>query len=144
MSDFVVDGIKFVCMEQYMMAYKAKIFNDIEVYNKILSTIDPKEIKLLGRAVKNFDSEIWDSVKFDIVYNGNLAKFSQNAALKDFLLSLGDVILAEASPYDTVWGIGMKECEVAFIPDNWLGQNLLGLALTKVKETLQNLQKDKF
>lgn len=40
------------------MASKTKIFNDIEVYNKILLTNDPKEIKFLGCAVKNFDTEI--------------------------------------------------------------------------------------
>jgi ribA/ribD-fused uncharacterized protein len=38
-------------------------------------------------------------------------KFSQNEKFKEFLLSTNDKILVEASPYDTIWGIGMLETD---------------------------------
>lgn len=139
--NFTVDGLQYNCMEQYMMASKAIVFHDEETLGQILVASDPKEIKALGKKVKNFNSEKWNEVKRDIVYNGNLAKFSQNPELKEFILSCGDVVFAEASPFDRIWGIGMRACEAAQNPENWKGQNLLGYALTKVKETLEKEQK---
>ena len=84
-----------------------------------------KEIKDLGRKVSNFDSEIWDENKEKIVFEGNLAKFTQNDRLKSLLMNTGDSILVEASPYDRIWGIGLKSDDVSVNnPNNWLGQNL--------------------
>ena len=103
--DFEVEGYKYNCAEQYMMAQKAWLFKDIEIFSKILDATDPKEIKSLGREVKNFDPKKWNEHKFEIVVKGNLGKFGANKELKNFLLSTGDKILVEASPYDKIWGI---------------------------------------
>ena len=40
--------------------------------------------------------------------SGNYAKFTQNPAMKLHLLSTGNKRLAEASPLDSVWGIGLQ------------------------------------
>lgn len=45
------------------MYLKALYFGDLEVAEKILSAVTPKEAKKLGRQVKNFDSKSWDEVK---------------------------------------------------------------------------------
>lgn len=136
--EFEVDRHKYNCAEQYMMAQKAWLFKDIEIFAKIIDSTDPQEIKALGREVKNFDTKIWNQHKFDIVVKGNLAKFSQNEDLKEFLLSTGDKILVEASPYDKIWGIGMKEGMPAIEnPTNWKGENLLGFALMEVRDLLK-------
>ena len=106
---FVVNGIKYYTAEQYMMSQKALLFNDKETNNIIMKEKDPRTYKKLGRLVKNFSPEIWDKNKFEIVVNGNIAKFSQNEDLKQFLLNTKDKILVEASPHDKIWGIGMDE-----------------------------------
>ena len=135
---FEVDGIRYTSCEQYMMAEKARVFKDEEVFNRILRETSPKNIKALGRKVKNFNSDVWDKVKFDIVVKGNYAKFSQNKELFEFLMHTGDKILVEASPYDTVWGIGLRESDMnSKYPHKWRGQNLLGFALTEVKDRLR-------
>ena len=68
----------------------------------------------------------------------NLLKFSQNQNFKDFLLSTGDKILVEASPYDRIWGIGMLETDNrAENPLLWNGENLLGFALMEVRDQLR-------
>ncbi len=137
---FVVNDIEFCCMEQFMMAYKALLFEDSDAYDKIMSSADPKTIKSLGRGVRNFDQAVWDTYKYTIILNGNWAKFSQNPELAKFLLSTGDSILAEASPYDGIWGIKMSARDpYAYNPANWKGFNLLGLALMEVRDELRRV-----
>ena len=103
----------------------------------ILIFLSPKKIKELGRLVRNFDSRIWDEHKAEIVLQGNILKFSQNPELKDYLLSTGYKILVEASPYDKVWGVGLrKENSAICSPQNWKGQNLLGFTLMEARDRI--------
>ena len=134
---FEVDSVIYNCAEQYMMAGKARVFNDEETLRKILSTSDPKIIKALGREVKNFDTGKWAAVSKDIVVKGNLHKFAQDIKLFQFLRETGNRVLVEASPYDTIWGIGMKESDTEITnPHNWKGLNQLGFALMEVRDLL--------
>ena len=45
--------------------------------------------------------------------------------------------LAEASPHENPWGIGLRACDHhASSTDTWRGSNLLGQILEHVRETL--------
>ena len=137
--DFVdKNGIKYNCCEQYMMAQKATLFKDNEVLEKILSNNDPREIKKLGREVKNFDKEIWGQNCQEIVFQGNLYKFSQNEKCKNYLLSVtNDTIFVEASPFDAIWGIKLSEKKASKkTPLEWQGTNFLGFQITRVRDYL--------
>ena len=139
-SPFSVDGDKYYCAEQYMMAEKARLFGDEEVEEEIMNTSDPKLMKALGRKVRNFDPQVWDKLKYSIVLNGNYYKFTQNKEMMDFLLSTGDKILVEASPMDTIWGIGLgKDNEKAHNIASWRGKNLLGFALMEVRDEIRKV-----
>lgn len=130
----------YCCMEQFMMAAKAELFGDGEIRAQILESRDPKQIKALGRKVRNFDQTLWDRAKYSIVLNGNWCKFSQNRALRDFLLSTGDSVLAEASPFDGIWGIRFPAASSeARDPLKWRGENLLGFALMEVRDELRRV-----
>ena len=99
-------------------------------------------IKALGRKVEGFEQSVWDKYKYSIVLNGNYAKFIQNQDQLDFLLSTGDKVLVEASPYDTIWGIGMQETDPqVHNPFLWKGENLLGFALMEVRNELRRVLK---
>lgn len=136
---FTERGVSYNSAEQYMMAQKALLFNDIKTYDKIMSLSNPHKIKALGRLVKNFDQEMWDKHKEDIVFKGNLLKFSQNKKLCKQLLATGDKEIVEASPTDTIWGIGLAETDPAiYNKDNWKGTNLLGKAIMKVRDVLKD------
>lgn len=136
-SRFQVDGVEYNCAEQFMMAEKARMFNDGEMLEKIMGTSFPKEMKAYGRAVSGFDKETWDNACYEIVKKGNYAKFSQNPELLEFLLGTKNRILVEASPRDRIWGIGMGKANPnAQFPLNWRGTNLLGFALTEVRDRL--------
>lgn len=131
---------RYCCMEQFMMEQKAELFGDKEIQQQILESQDPKQIKALGRKVRGFDQELWDKAKYSIVLNGNWCKFSQNRDLRDFLLSTGDRVLAEASPYDAIWGIRLSEGSAdAQEPLKWQGENLLGFALMEVRDELRRV-----
>ena len=136
---FVIDDIEYCCTEQYMMAQKALLFDDREIYGKIMTSKQPKEIKALGREIGNFEQSKWDGHKYQIVLNGNIAKFSQNERLRDFLLGTGDAVLAEASPYDHIWGICLSaDDSLAKDPKCWQGETLLGFALMETREILKD------
>jgi ribA/ribD-fused uncharacterized protein len=137
-SRFTIAGITYNCCEQYMMAQKALLFNDIKSYEAIMKTTSPREQKALGRKVKNFETDKWNEVCREFVYQGNLAKFTQNPILKQGLMATEDKEIVEASPYDTIWGIGMDVGH----PDiedksKWQGTNWLGEAIMRVRETLK-------
>ena len=136
-ADFVIDIIKYPTAEHWMMACKARLFNDEKRLKEILKTGNPGRAKALGRQVANFDEKIWMKHAFGIVVKGNLEKFSQNAKLKNYLLETGDKVLVEASPVDVIWGIGMaKDHKNILDPTVWRGQNLLGFALMEVRDIL--------
>jgi len=136
---FEVDGVTYSCAEQFMMAEKARMFGDVEMLEEIMKATQPKDMKAYGRAVRNFDKEVWDASCYDIVKRGNRAKFSQNPQLWEFLNGTGKRILVEASPRDRIWGIGMgKDNPKAQNPLTWRGTNLLGFALTQVRDELRD------
>lgn len=137
-APMTIGKIEYNSCEQYMMHQKALLFEDNEIAELIMKETNPKEQKKYGRMIKNFDKSVWDKNCLAIVYEGNLAKFSQNKDLKEEMLSTGNRIFVEASPFDNIWGIGMSEdYEWIENPSFWLGLNLLGQALTLVKQEIQ-------
>ena len=139
-SDFFIGGMDYCCMEQRMMAGKALTFQDLDTCRQIMAESDPKKIKALGRKVTPFDGGVWDQVKHTLIVNGNYAKFTQNEELRRFLLATGDSLLVEASPYDTIWGIGLgAENPGTQDPAQWRGKNLLGFALMEVRDEIRRV-----
>ena len=138
LSDFQIDGITFTSMEQYMMYKKAVCFKDENIAKQILAEKNVAKIKELGRLVSGYDEHIWNGVRQIIIYEGLLAKFSQNEFLKSRLLDTKNSILAECAVKDRIWGIGLSMTDPKrLIPSEWKGQNLLGYALMMVRGRLK-------
>ncbi len=139
-ANFEIDGIVYNCAEQYMMHQKAVFFGDMTIAAAILAANAPKDQKVLGRKIKNFNDESWQAVAKKVVYRGNYAKFTQNPDLLALLLHTKGTLLAEASPTDTIWGIGLSATDAQQIPvAEWPGKNRLGFILTKLREDLLQL-----
>ncbi|MBO0937330.1 NADAR family protein [Fibrella sp. HMF5335] len=137
-SAFIVDGTTYASAEHWMMAEKARLFNDEETRAKILTSKTPGEAKKLGREVRNFVPETWQKTCFDLVVVGNYHKFSQHPAEQTYLLQTGNRVLVEASPVDLIWGIGLTQDDPAALdPTRWQGTNLLGFALMVVRDRLR-------
>ena len=140
-SEFEIDGVKYVTAEQYMMAKKALLFEDVDSYNKIMSTKGPKEQKALGRKVKNFNKDKWEAVCREIVYDANYAKFTQNPKMMAELMATGNREIVEASPEDKIWGIGLHESDFrVHDKSKWQGTNWLGEAIMQVREKLRTIK----
>ncbi len=136
-SPFQLDGIVYATAEQYMMAGKARLFEDAAALARILATDDPREQKALGRRVQGFDAARWNAVARDIVFTGNRAKFTTHRDLLQLLLETEGTTLVEASPLDTIWGIGLAaDNPAAQDRASWQGSNWLGEVLTRLRDTL--------
>lgn len=134
-SPFTVDDITYKTAEHWMMAHKALLFGDRENFEKIIAAGKPGEAKELGRQVLGYDDHTWNENKFEIVKLGNIHKFNQHPQFAEYLLTTEDRVLVEASPVDTIWGIGLspnsKDIHNLYA---WRGQNLLGFALMEVRD----------
>ena len=136
-SDFESDGVAFSSVEQCMLYRKARCFHDEVAASKIASTDDVAQIKALGRKVAPYDDHHWGGIRQIVVYEGLLAKFTQNEPLREQLLSTSTAILAECAVRDRVWGIGLSTDDARRLDrSRWRGQNLLGYALMMVRDRL--------
>jgi ribA/ribD-fused uncharacterized protein len=132
-----VGGVSFTHAEQYMMYAKALLFGDQGAAERILTAQTPREQQAIGRNVRGFDESVWVLFREGVVFAGNYARFSQNPDQRDLLFATRGTTLVEASPHDRVWGIGLAADDPrALERSQWLGLNLLGEALTRVREAL--------
>lgn len=137
LCDITEDGTIFKSAEHYYMYHKAKTFHDHYIANKILQCKSPLEAKKLGQQVKGYVDRVWVAKREDVMINALRLKFQQNEELKQKLLATQGKLLAEASPIDKTWGIGLaKDDSRVQNPKEWRGQNLLGKLLMKVRDEL--------
>jgi ribA/ribD-fused uncharacterized protein len=137
---FTIAGIDYPTAEHWMMAEKARLFEDEIALEGIMQAAHPVAAKEFGRKVVGFNAEAWDQVCMDVVVSGNLAKFEQNPDIKYHLLETEGLVLVEASPDDRIWGIGLgTEDPLRLDPANWKGKNYLGFALMEVRKILSQL-----
>lgn len=131
------NGTTFNCSEQYMMYHKAILFKDYDTAKEIMIAQHPSEQKALGKLVKGFDKEYWQRFAKNTVLTGCFYKFTQDKSCNKALEDSAGTLLVEASPYDTIWGIGLAENDPKrFDPNNWNGSNWLGEVLTSLREGL--------
>lgn len=138
MRKFVVNDVGYNCVEQWMMACKARLFGDLKTLERIMLATSPKDQKALGREVAGYIDAVWQAVNEDLVFVGALAKYTQHADLFDLLVRTKDLVLIEASPYDRIWGAGLSaEDDRILNPSLWPGLNKQGKMLTRVRTVLQ-------
>ena len=139
-TGFDVRGTHFATGEHWMMWQKACLMGDMDKAAEILGAPTPRRAKELGGEVKPYNGALWDAVREQMVYYGVREKFLANEPEREELLSTGSALLAEASPYDKVWGVGMTADDPRFAnPAKWQGENLLGRTCMRVRADLRQL-----
>ena len=155
-NPIMINGRKYSTAEQYMMSEKALLFHDMHSYEKIMAACDPAECKQLGRGVKNFDSDRWESAFREIIFHGNLAKAQSDIEIVVALLSTGNSILVEASPLDDKYGVGISsknllndDGTLKIMPWDWhkkdshkQAENHLGFVLMGVRDLYRDLLRE--
>ena len=112
-SRFTVNCISCSCGEQFFAAEKIHLFGDHQTLQHTMCVSDPCLHKKYEGKIRNFDLAVWEREREHIVLVGSYAKFAQNPVMQSHLLDTGDRLLAEASTYDLVWGIGYKADHVS-------------------------------
>ena len=143
------DGHSFNCSEAIFMYQKALLFDDKEYALKIVETDNStsfksqddrcKAVKKLGRKVRGFVQEEWDSKCYGLMYNAVECKAKYDMEFRRVLLSpeYAGKTFVEATKLDKIWGIGIsitKAMEVGRA--GWKGQILLGRARTELRDKL--------
>lgn len=106
--------------------------NKQQLASKIWESANKMRSKIEANEYKDYNG-----VRQILVFEGLLAKFSQNQELKRNLLATGDNTLAECAVKDRIWGIGLSMTDPArFDRNKWKGQNLLGYTLMMVRSCL--------
>lgn len=150
---FVINGRSYDTAEQYMMSEKALLFNDLDMYRMIMNEPDSDRCKKLGRQVKGFVGHIWDEAFPEIIFHGNLGKLQSDIEIVDALLRTGNAVLIEASPFDDIYGAGMKKDDLLnpdgslkTPPQNWhkknsdrQAENNLGFILMGIRDLFWEL-----
>ena len=131
-------SLSMTSVEQGIMYYKAIIFNNIDIAERIQNEHRPAICKRLGRQVQHYDECVWRDACFELVTQLALAKFSR----RDVLEKTGDMNIAEASPTDKLWGVGMSHDnpEIQFA-EKWSG-NIMGRILMCARQMLRPIPYD--
>ena len=138
-AEFDYAGRHFFNSEQFMMYHKVLMFWRDDLAEQIMNLKSPAACKkIAGQRFPEFIPKLWDDTCYAIVKRGVRAKFIQNPDILKTLLGTGNALLAECSPRDTKWGIGVDIQDPAVNDiSRWNGQNLLGRILMEVRTELR-------
>ena len=120
--------------EQAIMWLKALLMNDNYHVNIIANEKSPAQCKKYGRKVSPWNQAKWEEYRDKIAFEVLKLKF-EDSELKKLLLATKNETLAEAAPYDKIWGIGLNVSE-ALKGTTWNGENVLGNTLMLVRKNI--------
>lgn len=142
----------FFCGEQWMMAAKCWIMDrsplmlDETIYPsrkvmmdalgnhlyqtplaQVLRTRDPREQKAIGRSLQYYNEQLWGAARVACVTAGTIARIDADPVVRKAFLDVGDREFVEGSPFDRIWGVGLRYDDPRILdPRQWRGRNLLG------------------
>ena len=121
---FEYEKIYYPTVEHF---YQSQKFIDENYSELIRKAKTPKSAADLGKSRDQKLQPDWDEIKNDIMFVGVQQKFDTHPVLRELLLSTGDNLIIENSPYDNYWGIGQTGN----------GLNHLGTTLMRVRQKLK-------
>lgn len=131
----------FRTTEQAFMYFKALCFKDYKTAKEIYDNGEnPDKCRQLGRKVMFYNDEVWSQIRYQLFYDLNFQKYSQDKKLKEKLLDkkFDGKIFVEASPIDRIWGVGLDENNPLIDDEsNWRGKNYLGKIITEIRIKLK-------
>jgi ribA/ribD-fused uncharacterized protein len=162
----LINTHSFNCGEQFIMAMKAFTFepdtgwpaeasdDEIEtlvgadgllhdtVLYKILRSTNPKEQKMLGRSLENFDEKRWAEISMAVVTAAIVARSAVSPELRQILLESGERQIFEASPRDKKWGAGRGWKTLVLELDTTIGENRLGKCYERARVLIREQEEN--
>lgn len=132
-APFTLDDQVYAHVEQHYQYNKAIHHDGVETATAILSLSNPLRIKSLGDGIQA--NSAWLERRMLVLYDGVRAKFKQNLALQNELLSTDGKHLYEATT-DPYFGCGIGYDSKPWQQKDWSGENVAGLVLKKVRDEL--------
>jgi ribA/ribD-fused uncharacterized protein len=124
--------------EQAIMACKAAMFGDKQAFASVLCADSAETVKAIGRTVRGFEQGAWSARVRDIAAEVVLQKFKMDGSITHVLMETGEKVIVEAAPTDSIWGVGLSVTDERVLqPDQWAGENILGLALMWARDTIK-------
>ena len=134
--DFTFEDRSYTCVEEAYQSKKAEYYNRPDIATQVTTARDPALMKRQGDRLENDDWYTSGEAE-RIMTNIVRAKFVQCDRPARFLKNTNEVPIAEASPHDQFWGIGLsrmnKDC---LSRDKWDGQNRMGRILEAIRQEL--------
>jgi ribA/ribD-fused uncharacterized protein len=134
-APFKLGQLTYSSTEQYYFAQKATQMGDDDKLSAILKEDDPAKIKGLGDKCKNVKNIKWESMMYEHMKNGNVAKYNQNPAAKIALMKTGASKLGEASASSEFWGVGMSMYDKERFNTNKWKNNAMGQILSDIRDS---------
>ena len=133
-APFTLDGQHYISSEQYIQASKAKLFNDLDVYNQIMGCKCSADCKEFSRKIRGVDNAKWDTMAADICRPGIREKFVQNPILLEILVKrTGAKCIVECAK-DRLWGTGIPlSQEDCLNSDRWISPGIMGKILEDIR-----------
>ena len=116
-----VNGKLYPTTEHFYQAMKMADPVDGE---KVRLCKTPKEAKTIAKTMAMKES--WEMIKYDVMKEALRYKAQQHPEFKSKLLETNGALIQEASPFDSIWGIGK----------DGKGQNLLGKCLMEIRDEI--------
>lgn len=136
-APFEYNGNSFNNSETALMWEKALKLGDTDIADQILKVTHPRVAKELGRKAKGYAPHLWEPYRLDIMTDILVAKAQAHKRTYLELEKTLGLIIAEASPKDKIWGIGLApEDARALNQENWNGLNLLGVAWMQARKRI--------
>ncbi len=130
-----IDDTDYSSAGQFLMAFKARLFEDEDVFDRIMNERDAAVITKLGSEVKNFNSDVWDEYRVKALNKANILKFDQNYELRNTLSDTENKVLVEANTFDNEFSCGLEPNHQHILqPIHWRGENILGFVLMNVRD----------
>lgn len=128
LSVITLDGMDYPTVEH---AFQAAKTDDPDERRAIQEAVTPASAKKAGRIATLRPD--WEEVKYSIMHDLVLQKFTRYPDLRQMLLDTGDAELIEGNNWnDRTWGM-TKDKTGDYVGKNWLGKILM-----QVRDSLRN------
>ena len=136
LADIVVDGVEYSSAIQAYYAMKATRLGREDIRVKIMDTRSTKRVRKYAESL-TAETEEWLKEREAVLFKIQLAKFEQHAELAKVLDKTGDNKLVYANALEKELGIGLAPTDPRLDEGRWLGKNVLGEVLVKVRARLR-------